>query len=491
MSERPSAIVGALATGTGLMVLSTGIFLSPHAGLDPVEVAVLLLSTAGAMQVVLRLRGDLALGAAMALAFFLPYAVVAGTEIRVSGIVPVLLMVAALVLTVHASGIDRGIVREPFVRWMTAYIVVVCLSTSLNAGRLTPQSAPFLIAWLLIQVFFLAYVFYRPHMTIEAQLSIARRYLDVLVAVAVIAVALGVVEYLRPGAVQSFFAPQARVERWGERGALSGWIIPLKRTGSLVGSPNAFGALITMGFLVLVGGGQRRSVRRAVLAVLLAAGVVGLSTSRGATVGLLSGVAVYAMTSKRRIWAVPLLAGALMIGAFMPVTAEFIGRGYVPKNAELARSIPSAAERLFLWQRALSGGRDPLRWLIGGGPINEPFVHRTALRGGHDLLVTNLAFFGLVGLTCVVALCREVLRALGALYRDRRTRELSRIGLALFVALLAHSLVDDMLFYNTAVMLAFFPLLAMLIRLRRLLAGEREVHSPDAYERAHGHAGVA
>ena len=56
---------------------------------------------------------------------------------------------------------------------------------------------------------------------------------DALVMVAVLGLIFGAVEYLNPDAVQALFAPEARVEYWGERGALAGWLIPLRRTGSI------------------------------------------------------------------------------------------------------------------------------------------------------------------------------------------------------------------------------------------------------------------
>lgn len=487
MRERNKAVAGAAGIVLGLMVLFTGTVLDRNTGLESVSLMVLLLAVAGAVQVIVRLRSDLLLGAAMSLSLFLPYVNVSGLEIRASTLIPTFLLVCGLLVTARTHGLHTAVFRDATVRWMVAYVGVVIVSTVVNLGRLGPDSLPFLALWLVSHVFFLFYVLYRPRLTMERQLQVAEQMLNVLVLAASIALTLGVIEYFRPDAVEDFFAPARRVGLWGARGALAGWLIPLRRTGSIIGSPNAFGALLAVGALVALGRHRDRTLADWVVGLTLAVGVVLLSTSRGATMGFLAGVSTYVLTSRHRWWAVPLLAAAVGIGALMPATVEFIGSGYVSDEAVVGRSLPAAAERFLVWSHSLQGGLSPLSWIVGGGPVNTVFVVRTGLRGGHNLLVTNLAFFGLLGVTCVLALCREVVRATYQLRADSRTRVLARVTLAVFVALFAHSMVDDMLFHNTSIMLVLFPLLAMVVRARQLLEREAEGHLAERVD--HHHAG--
>lgn len=186
--------------------------------------------------------------------------------------------------------------------------------------------------------------------------------------------------------------------------------------------------------------------------------------------GVLSGIAVFALTSRHRWWAVPLLIGVVVAATSMPSSVEFISSGYVPAGAEVARGVPAAAERLFVWQRSLEGSEGLQSFLIGSGPINRAFLARTGLRGAHNLLITNFVFFGVAGVICVLGLCAELLRVIRRLWGDAETRSVARTMLCVLTALLVHSLVDDILFYNTAVMLIVFPFLALLLRLDR--AGE-------------------
>lgn len=470
MRDRRWNVVGVAAMFLGVVVLFTGTFLSPSPGLTGLRVVVLLLAMAGAIQVMLRMRDDVLLGAAMALAFFLPYATVSGVEFRAATLLPTFLLIGGVIVTASTYGLNQRAFRIPLVRWMLAYIAVGCASFLSNLGRLSPESIPFLAVWLVAQLFFLTYVLYRPRTDLQRRLTVGRQYLDVLVVSAGLALVLGIIEYLRPEAVQAFFAPASRISTWGSRGALAGWLIPLRRTGSIIGSPNAFGALLALGALAALGRNPPALRRRDVItAAILSAGVVLLATSRGATVGLLAGASVYVLTSPKRLWAIPLLASAIVIGGLMPASIEFIGGGYVPEGAVLGRSVPAVAERLYVWQRSLAGGFTPLSWVLGSGPINAPFLARTALRGGHNLVVTNLEFFGVAGLLSVVMLCRATVRIAMQLLEDPGTRWLGRAGLSAFTALLVHSFVDDILFYNTSIMLAFFPLLAAMVRARQAM----------------------
>lgn len=465
------AVVGGVVAG--IAVLVSGVFMGRSVGLDTPRVLVLLVAMAGALQVMVRLREDLLLGAAMALSLFLPYVTVSGTEVRPSMFLPTFLVLVGILATTREYGLNTAIFGAPFVRWMIVYVLVVLVSTGVNVGRLSPESLPFLVLWLFSHVFFLVYVVYRPRLSLERQLALARQFQDILVLAAVLGLTLGIMEYFRPNAVQDLFAPSRRVGFWGARGALAGWLIPLRRTGSIIGSPNAFGALLAMGALVAVGRQRGRRAVNLVTGLVLAVGIVALSTSRGATMGFLAGAATYVVTSRYRWWAVPLLAAAVAIGGLMPATVEFIGSGYAPEEAVVGRSLPAAAERILVWQRALSVGLSPLAWVVGNGPVNESFVVRTGLRGGHNLLVTNLAFFGVLGLVSVLALCRHVVLITFRLREDSRTRPLARATFAVFVGLLVHSLVDDMLFHNTSIMLMIFPLLAMLVRVHQQVEGER------------------
>lgn len=472
MAERRTSLAVVVGVAASLAVLVTGAFLSGGGALDPIRLVVLLVAVAGALVVLVRLRDDLLLGMAISLSLFLPYVNVSGVDVRISTFLPTAFLLAGIVATARDLGVNTRAFRDAFVRWMVAYVSVVVVSTVVNLGRLSPDSLPFVVLWLTSHVFFLVYVAYRPRTTLARQLHLGRQIQDVMVLAAFVALVLGMVEYFNPAAVQELFAPSRRVGLWGARGALAEWLVPLRRTGSVIGSPNAFGAMLAVGALVALGPGRRGHPWRVAGGLVLAAGVVLLSTSRGATMGFLAGVSTYVATSRYRWWAVPLLAAAVGVGALMPATVEFIGGGYAPEEAVVGRSLPAAAERYFVWQRALGVGLSPVAWVVGNGPVNEPFVFRTGLRGGHNLLVTSFAFFGLLGVVVVAALCREVVRATYRLRRDPRTRPLARATFAVFVALATHSLVDDILFHNTSIMLLVFPLLAMVVRVRQLVDAE-------------------
>lgn len=248
--------------------------------------------------------------------------------------------------------------------------------------------------------------------------------------------------------------------------------------GRLVGTftqPNQFGsfamvvACIGVGLLLAL----RRPAQRLTALVLLAPVVAGLllSLSRSSWIGLLGGLAVLLVllpTARRALLvaAVPLVLGAVALGAFAPESPQVqVVGARVSTLAESGGGNPYD-RRPRIWAEARRQvAADP--W-TGQGPGSFPVVSTTSASGAatvraehaHDVLLTAAAELGLPGAALLVGLGVHIALVVGAAARSAPTAERAMLaGLAAACAAVAVQGVVDYTMRN-AVLFAFFWLLA-------------------------------
>ena len=252
--------------------------------------------------------------------------------------------------------------------------------------------------------------------------------LGILVALAVIFVGVGFVEYSRK---QLFLNP--RIIAANE---FSSYF----RVNSLFFDPNIYGRFLAMVMLALATVALWRSRLRDVLAAgallaLLWAGLI-LTLSQSSFAALLAGLAVLAALRWSVRWTVAATLAALVVGGLVVLV------GHSALKIDLNKG--SAADRATSGRTALISGGWRLfehRPVLGWGSAAFALQYRAhesasserAVSASHTIPVTVAAEQGIVGLAVYLALLAA---ALGRLFAAARERPLRAFGAAAFVGLL-------------------------------------------------------
>lgn len=424
------------------------------------------------------LRSRPLLGAYFVSVTWLPYITFSdGISIRIAYF---LVPMVCLYLTWKKILRGRGKLRPPvpLLTLTLAYTLVLMISSFINQSSLTPPSYSFLVLWILGVVFFVlihcAYLEHLSHDEIEkVAIKLMRAFLWIGTAVFFVAA----LEYIDPDMVHNYFSPKILEDnRWGTRGDLAD--IGIKRLGSTIGSPNGLGAFMILPAiysLALFAGNHR--VRYLPTFLVMVFTVLFFANSRGALMGIV--IATILMLIRLRKYG--LLAFSCVIGCvfFLFFWQILSGGSDSSPYANSAKMdfylfgirVPALLiERAYFWASSLEiMGSHPAHLAFGFGVSNELLYDAIQKRGAHNIVFTNLNFFGLVGLGTLSMLVfitlRDTLRS-PHIYSQA-------LGYAL-IGMLVHSMVDDILYFNTGVMWVVFPLLAVHLRLNKMLSQARD-----------------
>lgn len=456
-----------------VLILTSGTVLFINSiELEPVHILIVLLIGIGGVAIFYYLRNELILAIYYWVTLLWPYL---GFEIVDHPIKFSYLMIPLLcfvILTImFTRNIQWTIYSHPIFTLSALYTIIIFISSILNLNYLTSATYSFIALWLLGFVFFTFYLGYISTFDEKKVISLAENTLTVFMWMGFIAFIIGLLEYYWPDEVHKFYNPRGGEELWGSRG-VSDFIlgIDIKRIGSIVGSPNVFGQFMSMvGIIVTCLSFIRKKYVYLMLLPISFISVAVLSNSRGALISFVITLLIILLYFRRYFLVFTFGASIALLSPF------FLGlfkAGYSPtpdKFPELLSEIPTLSERLFFWYSSLSSLREnPIHFIYGYGPSNEILLYNIGVQGAHNIIVTNLHCFGIVGVTVIFLLIVNLFRCIKGLENKYSYNKFIFTSfLFVIFGLIVHSFIDDIFYFNSAMMLLLFPLLVVIANLSK------------------------
>jgi hypothetical protein len=109
---------------------------------------------------------------------------------------------------------------------------------------------------------------------------------------------------------------------------------------------------------------------------------------------------------------------------------------------------------------------NPIHFFFGYGPSNNVMLLGIGAQGAHNIIFTNLHFYGFAGVVIILFIIGGLFRCLLYLSkRGVRFRFFALTSLFIFLNLFIHSFVDDVFYLRNPIMWIVFPLIAVIANL--------------------------
>ncbi len=424
------------------------------------------LIAAGLVGIFVILRHSVILAFFLASFTLLPYVPLGGGTVRSGYLVAVMTCYSLLLIVMYYNSPSKSLRLAPIPMSLILFTLWAYCASALNACLVTRNSLTFLVIWSVILVFFVLAVNVYSRRSARAVEKIGTALLRSIVFCGVLSIVFAIVEQVSPAGVHKLFSARIVGENiWGGRNVvIAGFSI--KRVGSFIGSPNAFGAFLIMpmmGSLVLGGRGRYKLGYLTLTLCFLGAQLL-LSNSRGALLGFLGAACVFLWREGNRI-----VLGILVLVGVALITVggggEMVNTAYIPSAAADALGVDSPVpaflvERAYFWKFTLAAAAaDIFHLLMGYGVSNQFLAQSVEKTGAHSIIFSSLHFYGVPGLLLVLNVLNKGEQGLRPSARRNGNSPVSETAWYSGAGLLVHSLFDDVLLSNAAVMGIYFLLL--------------------------------
>jgi oligosaccharide repeat unit polymerase len=345
------------------------------------------------------------------------------------------------------------------------YTSIMFVSLLLNIDFLTTSSYANSFLWLMGFLFFVLYSPTLRRSSPEKLSSLGENMLLILVPIGVIALVVGVMEVIKPLEVHALYSPDRGEELMGHAMSMD-LLIELKRVGSIVGAPNAFGAFMSMCTITACSVAlMKKKHWYFLLAALLFLGNGLLSGSRGALVGSFLTILAMLIYFRRFFLLGSILAASLGAVAFIPALQQIFRSKYAESyysNAPL--EFGAFNERLFFWAETLwSLVQNPIHMIYGYGPANKLLIDKINVGSAHNIFLSSIHDYGIVGFAILMSLIIYLFYINISIIKQFKGNDFfSTTSIFIMIALLVHSLADNVFLSNTFIMWSCFPWLAVL-----------------------------
>lgn len=375
-----------------------------------------------------------------------------------------LLLFGRISLSAPLSALSRATIRHPVVLLIVLYLAWQVICSLVNQSALTTATASYFAHWIVIPILVPLLVLRVSQLPFHRITETALELVRWLPLIALISVGIGVLEIVNPEAVRPLYSPRGGDELWGLRGGDRETLLGLAftRVGSIIGAPNAYGCFLgvsaVLAFWRFRSDNQYSSL---MVAGVLLGSIWLLPNSRGAMLASLVAIAFSLVQVK---YLLAIVCG----GTVALLVNDGLHRVIISQLATFdADAIAPLAERLSFWLQTLDHIRaNPTHLVFGFGTSNRFFIETLGVQAAHNVVITNLHWYGVPGVALLLGSALAVARMF------RRIAAQFRVfgGLPYaFSVVLIHSLIDDMYLFNTSVMAILVPLLSVFVCLDLIL----------------------
>jgi len=330
--------------------------------------------------------------------------------------------------------------------------------------------------WILGFAFFTLYLGYISTFNEKKIISLAENTLNALVWIGLIAVIVAVLEYWWPVEIHEFYNPRVGEESWGSRGGIQ-WFIDLKRTGSIIGAPNAFGMFLVMTSIIAWYRWRfdKNPLFLGIIPIYFAS-IFLFSNARQSIITFWLIFMLIFLYERKYIHAFFLsvvVASVFIIAKPFMIALMKVGKHYINNPYGIGPNIPILGERASIWAAVLyTLIVSPIHILFGYGVSNDIMLLQIGKQTAHNIFLTAFHFSGIPGLVLLTMIIISLLR---------QTKRLLTYGIAkpflysfyfITIAMLLSGLVDSIFFFNPLITWVMFPLIACLIKLDSLAKQE-------------------
>jgi len=464
-----------------VVAILTSLLISSIA-LHSVQVLLIFLIGLGGLIIFYYLRKDLILAIYYWVILLWPYFgfTIAHRPVKASYLViPVLcfvILTSIFVRNIIARNIRPKVYSHPIFTLSLLYTMIILMSSFLNLRYVTPATYSFLALWLLGFAFFTLYLGYISTFDDKNVISLAENTLNVLVWIGLIAVIVAVLEYWWPVEIHEFYNPRVGEGSWGNRGGIE-WFINLKRSGSIIGAPNAFGMFLMVTSIIAWYKWKfgKNPLLLGIIPIYFA-GIFLFSNARQAIVGF--GLIFILIFLHERKYIHALLFGVVCASVFMmakPFMSALMtaGKHYIDNPYDIGPDIPILGERISIWAAVLyTLIVSPVHLLSGYGVSNDVMLSGITKQTAHNIFLTAFHFSGIPGLVLLTMIIISLLRRTKRLLAYSIAKPFLRPFYFIIIAMLLSSLVDSIFFFNPLITWVMFPLIACLIKVDSLAKQE-------------------
>ncbi|GEM_PF-3283938 len=381
-------------------------------------------------------------------------------------VVPLLGFLIFLTLIKRPDGIR--VYKNQILLMTILYTLVIFTSSILNMNYITGASYSFIILWSCGVLFFLMYSAHVNYFSEDKLLHVGENIFRVILAIAVISVAIGVLEYSLPDTIHSLYSPSGGEELWGSRESMRDWLININRVGSIIGGPNSFAAFLNIAAIISLSYALiHKKYYFLLLFLFFLLSSLLLSTSRGGILSLVLTALLMSLYLRKHLFLLCLLTISLIGIWIFPSSTNILQAGFVAASIDPSTTLPAAAERKFFITESLRTlAANPIHFPFGYGPSNNLMLLGIGAQGAHNIIFTNLHFYGFAGLILILLITGSLFRCL--LYLSKRALRLRFFALTslfIFLNLVIHSFVDDVFYLRNPIMWIVFPLIAVIVNL--------------------------
>ena len=395
---------------------------------------------------------------------FLPYLSMTWGDFRSGYLVIVFVCFALLVIAMQTSCFIVSTLKVRLNIALVVFTLWIYVTSISNVNSITNDSLAFIAIWSVIVIFYvLAGVLFRRMSLVRIRIE-GDLVVKAIIFCGAMSCLIALLEQFEPNAVHQLYSPAVLDENiWGGRTVVSE-SLSLKRAGSIIGSPNAFGAFLVISLVaVLIKTNVRTFVVSVPLLMLLSVGLV-FSNSRGAMLGFAVAATIYLWVYGHR-WLLSIGIGISAVLVAVGMLSTLTQSAYIPEKASMELGgmmfLPDfLLERAYFWSFVLSSVfNGDVHLLIGYGVSNNVLAEAIEKKGAHSLIFSSLHFYGVIGLLLAINILRIFSRTISQSMKFTRGYWAAETAFYSGVGLLVHSLVDDILLSNTAVMAIFMVLL--------------------------------
>jgi len=443
--------------------------------LEPVHVTVIALIGLGGLISFYYLRSNIILGIYYWVILLWPYLFeVADHPVKTSYLVIPLLCFVILTIMLTKK-IRFNVYTHPIFRWSVLYAAMMLLSTLFNLNHMTTATYSFLALWFLGVAFFVLYLGYINTLEKERVIGLAENATTVIMWMGLIAVIVAILEYYWPVEIHRFYNPRVGEESWGFRGGIE-WFIDLKRGGSIIGAPNAFGIfLVITSIIAWHKWNLSKNVVFLGMVPIYFFGILLFSNSRQALIIFF--IIFMLIFLRERKYILILFWGILSMSTFILTKSLIVGlltagRHYIANPLGLGPDIPVLGDRVSLWVATVyTLLRSPAHFMHGYGSSNNLMLSVIGKQTAHNIFLTALHFYGIPGLIILIMLIRSLLKKTKVLLMSRDGKSFLNSFYFILICMVLSSLVGSIFLFNPLITWIMFPMIAFLIRISILEKG--------------------
>jgi len=285
--------------------------------------------------------------------------------------------------------------------------------------------------------------------------------------IGVISSIIAILEYYYPEIVRTFYNPELK-EKILTRSNTE-WFMDIRRTGSILGTPNSFGMfLIFCSIIAWYNWIYRKNLFFLLLIPIYFFTIFFYSNSRSALIIFF--IITLIILFRYRKYLLIFFLMYLSIFSFIFVKSKIIsfflsGKKYIANPLEIGQNIAGLGERISLWIASLyTLIQKPIHFLYGYGSSNDLMVFIIGKQHAHNIIISVLQFYGIFGLVCLFFFIKFLFKMIKDL-SILKGFIFPKAFYLILVAMLIHSFVGGIFIFNPHMNCILYPLIAFIIRL--------------------------